>query len=88
MHWHQRLGPRGSQVLVDGPLFMLDRIEGKPPIEIAARYPGALLVLPLEGSVSVGGDRLSPGNCALASSIEEIGLEADNVCLIARAGAA
>lgn len=82
-HWRRRIAPHGSQVLVDGPLFVLDQIEGEPGADIAARYSGALLVLPLQGRVSLVGERLTPGNCAVAASIEEIQFGQDSLCLIA-----
>ncbi|GGB90651.1 mannose-6-phosphate isomerase [Novosphingobium endophyticum] len=88
MRWHKRVAPRGSQVLVDGPLFLLDQIEGAPTDEVAARYPGALLVIPRMGSVTVAGSDVAPGGCALAHGIEEIGFAPDGVCLLARGCAA
>lgn len=84
MHWRKHVAPRGSQVLVDGPLFLLDQVEGEPSAGIAARYPGALLVIPRTGSVTVAGHKIAPGDCALASGIDEIVFAKDSVCLLAR----
>lgn len=83
--WHKRIAPRGSQVLVDGPLFRLDQIEGEPPAAIKARYPGALLVIPRAGTVTVAGSPIAPGGCGLAESLDEIGFAPDGVCLLAQA---
>ncbi|HKT84560.1 MAG TPA: class I mannose-6-phosphate isomerase [Novosphingobium sp.] len=88
MEWHRKIAPRGSQVLVDGPLFLLDQVEGEPAPEITARYPGAMLVIPRAGAVTVGGEAVAPGGCALAKSLGEIGFTPDSVCLLARACAA
>lgn len=85
MEWHRKVAPRGSQVLVDGPLFLLDQVEGKPSDAIAARYPGAMLVIPRTGAVTVGGSIVAPGGCALAGGLDEIGFAPDGVCLLARA---
>jgi mannose-6-phosphate isomerase len=81
--WRRRVAPHGSQVLVEGPLFVLDQVEGQPGPAIAERYSGALLILPLQGRVSLVGERLAPGNCAVARSIEEVQFGRDSLCLIA-----
>jgi mannose-6-phosphate isomerase len=86
--WRKRVAPRGSQVLVDGPLFLLDQVEGEPAADVTARYPGALLVIPREGAVTVARSSVAPGGCALAESIAEIGFARDGVCLLARGCAA
>jgi mannose-6-phosphate isomerase len=86
--WRRQIAPRGSQVLVDGPLFLLDQVEGEPAADVAARYPGALLVIPREGAVTVAGSSVAPGGCALAESIAEIGFAPGGVCLLARGCAA
>ena len=83
--WHKEVPARGSQMLVDGPLFLLDQVEGAPSDAVAARYPGALLVIPREGSVTVAGTAVAPGGCALADSLADIAFSGDGVCLLARA---
>lgn len=88
IEWHKKVAPRGSQVLVDGPLFLLDQVEGEPSSEIAARYPGALLVIPRAGTITVGASTVAPGGCALAESLDAVGFAADSICLLTRACAA
>ncbi|MBO9724666.1 MAG: class I mannose-6-phosphate isomerase [Novosphingobium sp.] len=83
--WHKRIPAEGSATLVDGPLFLLDQVAGKPSPEVAARYPQALLVIPREGSVTIGGDTVAPGGCGLASSLDEVEFAENGVCLLARA---
>jgi mannose-6-phosphate isomerase len=82
--WRKRIQPRGNQVLVDGPQFLLDQVEGAPLSEIAARYPGSLLVIPREGIVRVGGAEIAPGGCALADSLADVEFPQQSVCLLAR----
>ncbi|MCJ2187844.1 class I mannose-6-phosphate isomerase [Novosphingobium beihaiensis] len=83
--WYKAVPQRGTQVLVDGPLFLLDQIEGTLPAATAARYPGALLVIPREGEVLVGGEAVAPGGCALAASLDDVTFSESGVCLLARA---
>lgn len=83
--WHKRVPAEGSAVLVDGPLFLLDQVHGRPTAEIAARYPEALLVIPREGTFTVAGDPIAPGGCALAKSLDLVEFPEDGVCLLARA---
>ncbi|MXO73515.1 class I mannose-6-phosphate isomerase [Alteraurantiacibacter buctensis] len=58
--------------LVDGPHFRLHRVTGQPAADVAARYPGRLLVIPLTGTVSVAGEEVAAGGCALAGTIGEV----------------
>lgn len=83
-HLHRRVPGRGNVVLVDGPLFRLDRIDGVPGADIAARYPGALLVLPLNGTVQIGGGAISPGECAVASSLAAVRFADNGLALLAQ----
>lgn len=82
--WSKAVRSRGSHVLVDGPLFLLDQIEGKPSAETAARFPEALLVIPREGDVVVAGETIAPGGCALAQTMSDVVFGDETVCLLAR----
>ena len=64
--------PRGAIGLVEGPHFRLDRLDGAPSLAITARYTGALLVLPLDTPLEVAGERVEPGQCALALSLDHV----------------
>lgn len=81
---HRRVMPRGSVTLVEGPLFRLDRIDGSPEPALAAHYPGQLLVIPLDRAVTVAGEQVSAGECALALSLDSVQFAADGLCLVAR----
>lgn len=74
---------RGSQTLVDGPLFRLDQVAGAPSPEIASRYKGPLLVIPREGPVDVAGESIAPGGCGIAMSIDEVTFATSGLCLLA-----
>ena len=82
--WNKAVPSRGSHVLVDGPLFLLDQIEGEPPAETAARFPEALLVIPREGDVIVAGETIAPGGCALAHALNDVVFGDETVCLLGR----
>lgn len=83
--WHKRVPAEGSCTLVDGPLFLLDQVDGGITPHIAARYPDAVLVIPRVDEVKVGGEVITPGSCALAHSLVEVDVPAGAVCLLARA---
>lgn len=84
--WRSVLPPQGEAVLVDGPLFRLDRIEGAPSSAAAARYGAApLLVIPRGEGVMVNGEAVAPGECALAADIAALTVSPGVHCLIAQA---
>jgi mannose-6-phosphate isomerase len=74
-------------VLVDGPHFRLDRIEGAPGAATLAAYPGALLVLPLEGEVTArdGSARAGAGECLVADGLASLDFSRARVTLLVRA---
>lgn len=81
---HKRIAPSGGSVLVEGPHFRLDRLDGPPDPATAARYNGPLLAVPIDCSLSVGDVSVAPGQCALADSIGSIAFPASGRCLIAQ----
>ena len=78
----------GGPVLVDGPLFRLDRIEGAPDAATLAAYPAALLALPLAGEVRAedGSARAGAGECLYAESLAALDFSAAEITLLTRAG--
>jgi len=81
----QRVAPRGSMRLVDGPLFRLDQVEGTPASEIIETYEGApLLVIPREGPVHIAGREIAAGECGLALDPGEVEFASSGVCLLAQ----
>lgn len=75
-----------GETLIDSAKFRLDRIEGSPSGDIAAHYPSALLVLPLEGEVSArsGETRARAGECLYASSLDALDFSAAEITLLTR----
>ncbi|HYD23405.1 MAG TPA: class I mannose-6-phosphate isomerase [Croceibacterium sp.] len=80
----KRLPDHGTVTLVDGRYFRLDRIDGLPPGEVAAQHRGALLAIPREGEITVAGERVDPGQCALAHSLDEVVFDPAGSCLLAQ----
>jgi mannose-6-phosphate isomerase len=82
---HRRSIADGS-VMVDGPHFRLERIEGAPHAETIAAYPGALLVLPLGGKVSArdGTAYADAGECLVSRSIDSLDFGEAGVTLLVR----
>jgi mannose-6-phosphate isomerase len=74
-------------VLVDGPYFRLDRIEGEPGAATCAAYPGGLLALPLAGEITArdGSARARAGECLYADSLPELDFACAEVTLLVRA---
>ncbi len=71
-------------VLVDGPHFRLDRIEGAPDAGTLAAYPGALLALPLAGEVAAkdGSARAQAGECLVAGALASLDFSRAEVTLL------
>jgi mannose-6-phosphate isomerase len=80
----QQLAATGTAHLVDGPHFRLDRVDGMPDAATAHRYSGNLLVVPLDCTVTVEGQAVTLGQCALAASLAAIDFPATGLCLIAQ----
>ena len=82
---HRVLPESGSAKLVEGPHFRLDLVDGQPGDDHTARYLGPLLVIPREGEVLVeAGERVKPGECALAPSLSSVAFAPAGKCLIAQ----
>ena len=82
---HRTVADRGAVTLVDGPLFRLDRLDGEPDAATLARYGQApALAIPMRGEVRVLGERVAPGQCALAERLDDLAVSASALCLIAQ----
>jgi mannose-6-phosphate isomerase len=80
---HRHLPDSGSQMLVDGPYFRLDRIEGPADAALLARYQGPLLVVPLAGEIAVEGVAVASGQCALALDLADVDIADNALALLA-----
>ena len=76
-----------GQVLVDGPHFRLDRVEGVPDAATHAAYQGPLLALPLSGALAArdGSLRAAAGTCLVADGLASLDFAAAGVTLLTRA---
>lgn len=82
----RHLPEHGSTRLVEGPYFLLDRVEGRIGGDLAGDYGDeALLVIPRKGQVRVAGNPVAAGECALAPSLAAVDFAADSQTLLARA---
>ena len=81
--FRKRLAPTGRQLLVEGPHFELHYVDGSAGEEARTFTGETALILPLEGSVSVGGEAVQPGQCALLDG-EELHFAEDDKFLLAR----
>lgn len=78
-----RLAPDGAATLVEGPLFRLDRLDGAVTGEVRQRYGAEpVFVIPLDAAVSVAGETIAAGECALAPSLAAVELAAGAKVLI------
>jgi len=73
-------------VLVDGPHFRLDRVEGVPDGATHAAYSGALLALPLAGEVVAldGSAKAGTGECLVAPGLDALDFSGAGVTLLTR----
>jgi len=74
----------GHLRLVDGPYFRLDRADGPPDADIAAHYAGPLLAIPLDGAITVDGESIDAGGCAVADTLDAIVIPSGVQCLLAQ----
>ncbi|MCT2559225.1 class I mannose-6-phosphate isomerase [Tsuneonella sp. YG55] len=83
--YRRQVPPTGHAVLVEGPHFRLDRLDGPADAETMARYGDRpLLVLPIDCPVPIGGIEALPGACAVAEGIGAVKLAPGGLVLIAQ----
>ena len=78
----RRIDPAASACLVEGPHFRVDQLVGGPGDDLLRVHRGACQVLPLEGSVAVGGVPVGPGESAVAPSLGAVDFAASQRCLV------
>lgn len=69
---HCNIGSEQRARLVNGPRFLLDQIIGAPEDETMSDYEGSCLVIPVSGSVEIGGVPVGAGNCAVAEGLASV----------------
>ena len=82
---HRHVPDDDGVTLVEGPLFRLDQVAGRPDEGVAARYGGGpLLVIPRRGDARIGLERIAPGDCGFAAYFDDVTFDSDGICLIAQ----
>ena len=76
---HRRIGAGDCATLVAGPHFRVDLVSGEAD---AGEGPG--LVIPLAGELTIDGEQVGPGQCALAIAPGEIAVTSGARYLVAR----
>lgn len=74
-----------AATMVDGPHFRLDLVADDVPADVAARYGGPLMVLPLAGSPRIDGTTVNAGECAIAEDISALALTKGDRALVTQA---
>lgn len=84
-HWHRWVGETASETLVDGPFFRFSQSSGPPEESVRAIHAGAVLVLPLDGSVTIEGKPIAPGECGFAPAVDRVDFSAAKRTLLVSA---
>ena len=72
-HLRRHVPKTGDVSLVNGPHFRLDRLDGAANEATRARYGGRpLLVIPVDAPVTLAGEIIAPGQCALADDFAAV----------------
>lgn len=66
------VAPDQVVTLVDGPHFRLDQVVGEPDDAIRSHFGKPLMILPLEGKVTIGGDTIGAGGCGWATNLNAV----------------
>lgn len=72
----RRVAADSSEGLVDGPYFRFSQLCGPPDPAMQARHRGAVLALPLEGSIIAGDAAIAAGECGFAARLDAIDFRA------------
>lgn len=81
----KRIADHGTVELARGRYFTAHRIEGQPDATLLAQYDAPSLVIPRSGAVSVDGEVVAVGQCALASNLASVDFGGHALAVIARA---
>ncbi len=80
---HDYIPPDRPALLMDGPKFRLFQVAGQDSDLLNECEAGEWHVIPLEGMVKMGRDKIAPGELGLYDSIDGIDFGANRRCLIA-----
>jgi len=82
---HRSVSRNGTVQLVDGPYFMMHRLDGQPDKNLLAAYGGPSLVIPRAAPVMIGSDLLVPGDCGLVNGLRGTQFPDEGATLLVRA---
>lgn len=68
----RHVDPRENAALVEGPKFQLQQVSGAPSGEVLRRFAGRVLVIPVDGTVTVGGEAFAAGTCIQVDNLAEV----------------
>ncbi len=78
--------PEANVTLVNGPHFRFSQCVGAPDAALCATHASALLILPLDGQVTVDEQVIGAGECGVASAIDAVDFaEAKRTLLVSAA---
>ncbi|MGE8135403.1 class I mannose-6-phosphate isomerase [Novosphingobium subterraneum] len=70
--------------LASGKYFRADCVIGEPAADVQNAYDGQCLVIPVDAAVSVAGEAVDVGHCALAAAAADVAFSASGTCLLVR----
>lgn len=83
----RRVAPDECVILVDGPHFRLAQVVGEPDDKVRALFSRPLMVLPLDGALTINETEIEPGGCGWADRVDEVRLgERTRVLLLSLPG--
>ena len=68
----QHIPLQGTVELARGPYFTAHRLDGEPDQVLKQEYARPMLVIPLEGSVTIDAGEIAAGGCGYASGIDAV----------------
>ncbi len=80
---HRRVDAHSTAMLVEGPHFRLAHVAGGDVGTVAAKFDRAVQLLPLEGTVTIGGESIAPGGAGWTETLGDAGFDPSGRCLIA-----
>lgn len=79
---HDALSSSGQ--LASGKYFTADCVIGQPDAQVRATYDTPCLVIPVDAAVTVAGEVVDVGQCALAGAASDVVFSASGTCLLVR----
>lgn len=68
----RKVAANETATLVEGPYFRFSHCRGAATADLQAKHQGAVLMLPLDGTVQIDDEIIAPGECGLAADLEAV----------------